>query len=722
MKLLSSYNFDDLNGFDSESFYTAFDITEALIPNEPSMFAPLIEEAAAEKPDIGPLFAPVIIGRALSSLGDLNLNSTSILDSDGDNPSTWTSTDDNAGIYTSASTINDNLLDDNDGVDIGIVSDGDPFFGISDTVNPDNTLNGTITASFVFDISSIASNLSVSMDWAALGDFETSNDFFTVTASIDGGAAVTIFSLTPDETASLTYTFAAGNMATLSDPMQLTVTGGATTTLTNIFQNFTSNISGTGTTLTITVTGQTDGGSEALAFRNIEVSGEAGVTPGDDNLTGTAGDDVIDLLAGDDTYDGGAGDDQIMGGAGADDLDGGAGFDYTQYNNATAGVNLSLISGGTAGDAAGDTFTDIEGAVGSNFNDTIGGSNVDNTLFGLDGNDRLFGLDGDDLLVGGDGDDQLWGGAGEDTLLGGAGTDSVYYITAAAGIVLSLATGGTVGEAMGDTFGSIERVFATNFDDVIIGSGGDETLYGMDGNDVLTGAAGNDTLIGGDGNDRLFGGEGADSLQGGSGIDLTSYSTSRSGVTVDLATNVNIGGDAQGDILISIENLFGSRFADSLTGDLRDNVINGLGGNDIIDGAAGNDRLFTGAGSDIVNGGTGDDTLSGQSGFNRLNGDDGDDLILGGTDQDFINGGTGDDIMSGGLGTDRFIFEADHGIDRINDFEDGTDLIDLSALGLAFVDLTLVQTSQNVEIDTGEGIIVVNNAMVADFDTTDFVF
>ena len=151
-------------------------------------------------------------------------------------------------------------------------------------------------------------------------------------------------------------------------------------------------------------------------------------------------------------------------------------------------------------------------------------------------------------------------------------------------------------------------------------------------------------------------------------------------------------------------------------------MISGLGGNDIIDGGAGNDRLFAGTGSDVLNGGTGNDTLSGQSGFNRLNGDAGNDLILGGTDQDFINGGAGNDIMSGGMGTDRFIFEAAHGTDRINDFEDGTDLIDLSALGIAFADLTLVQTSLNVEIDTGEGIIIVNNAMVADFDTTDFVF
>ena len=702
-----------------------FDITEINIFDNSSLLISTIEAPETIQPEDGLITAPSLVGRAISSLGDLNLTSSSVVDFDGDDPSTWTETNDNAGIFTSADIINDNLLDDGDGVDIGIVSDADPFFGIADTINPDNGngsgAQGIITASFVFDISTVSSNLSVSMDWAALGDFET-NDEFTITASIDGGAEITLFTLAVDETSSQTYTFAGGNTTTIDDPFQLIVAGGATTTLSNVFQSFTSNITGTGSTLTLSITGRMNGGGEGVAFRNIEVFGDAGPTPGDDNLMGTSGDDVIDLLDGDDTYDAGDGDDQIMGGPGADTLDGGDGFDFTQYNNATAGVVLSLITGGTAGDATGDTFTNIEGAVGSNFDDIISGSNIDNTLFGLDGNDMLFGLDGDDLLVGGNGDDELTGGAGADTLLGGAGRDSIFYTAATAGIILSLATGGTSGEAAGDTFGSIEQVFATNFDDTIVGSSGDETLHGMDGNDILSGVAGDDTLIGGAGNDRFFGGEGADSLQGGLGIDLASYAQSRSGVSVDLTTNANSGGDAAGDMLTGIENLFGSRFGDNLTGDLLDNLISGLGGNDIIDGAAGNDRLFAGAGSDTLNGGTGDDTLVGQSGFNRLNGDAGNDLILGGTDQDFINGGMGNDRMSGGLGTDRFIFEADHGVDRIHDFEDGTDLIDLSALGIAFADLTLVQTSLNVEIDTGEGIIIVNNAMVADFDTTDFVF
>lgn len=725
MEQISNYDFNGLNGFEIEASYTAVDLTVTNIHDNRSILASTIIEAESPTSDDGPLFAPSIIGRAISSLGNLNLNASSVVDFDGDDPTTWTAFDDNAGIFTSADTLTDTLLDDGDGVDTGIVSDGDPFFGIADTINPDNGngsgAEGNVTASFDFDISSVSSSLSISMDWAALGDFEA-NDAFTVTASIDGGTEVTLFSLSADETANLTYTFAGGNTETLDDPMQLSVAGGATTTLSNVFQSFTSAITGTGSTLTISVAGRMNGGGESLAFRNIEISGEAGPTPGNDNIMGTSGNDIIDLLAGDDTYNGMEGNDQIMGGAGADTLDGGAGFDYTQYNNATEGVSLSLVSGGTAGDAAGDTFANIEGVVGSNFNDTIGGSSVDNTLFGLGGNDRLFGFEGDDKLVGGDGNDQLWGGAGADQMLGGSGIDSVYYITATSGVRLYLATGGTVGEALGDTYGSIERVFATNFDDSVVGSVADESLFGMDGNDILSGAAGADSLYGGGGNDRLFGGEGADLLAGGDGIDAAYYVASRSGVTVNMETNVNTGGEAEGDTLQGIENLFGSRFGDDLTGNLRDNTINGMAGNDTINGQAGNDKLFSGAGSDILNGGTGDDTLSGQSGFNMLNGDGGDDKIFGGTDQDFINGGEGNDIMSGGAGTDRFIFNTDHASDRISDFTQGEDLIEFEGTGLTFADLTFTQSGNNVIISSSAGTIAISDSLVADFDVTDFVF
>ena len=97
--------------------------------------------------------------------------------------------------------------------------------------------------------------------------------------------------------------------------------------------------------------------------------------------------------------------------------------------------------------------------------------------------------------------------------------------------------------------------------------------------------------------------------------DTASYSNSNAAVTVSLATGQALGGHAEGDVLVSIENLFGSSFADVLSGDSNDNVINGFLGNDTLSGGDG--------GSNTLLGGTGNDTF------------------LGGDGNDFFNGGTG---------------------------------------------------------------------------------
>ncbi|MBJ6126172.1 calcium-binding protein, partial [Microvirga splendida] len=69
---------------------------------------------------------------------------------------------------------------------------------------------------------------------------------------------------------------------------------------------------------------------------------------------------------GDDRLDGGAGNDDLLGGEGADTLDGGDGFDLASYYHAAAGVIANLSwSGANTGEAAGDTYLDIEGLGGS---------------------------------------------------------------------------------------------------------------------------------------------------------------------------------------------------------------------------------------------------------------------------------------------------------------------------------------------------------------------
>ena len=244
---------------------------------------------------------------------------------------------------------------------------------------------------------------------------------------------------------------------------------------------------------------------------------------GDDILSGGGGSDILDGGDGMDTLSGGAGADRFIGGDGADSHDGGGGFDTLDYSGASSAVHLNLISGGTLGDAAGDSYVSIENVDGSDFDDIITGSSGANVINGNDGNDRLFGEAGNDRLFGGDGVDRLdggegndilsgglgvdifFGGAGADLHLGGAGVDTIDYRAASSAIVVNLSTGGTMGDAAGDTFFGVERVLGSeNFNDHITGGSTSDNLHGRGGDDYIHG--------GSSGNDSLFGQGGVDSF------------------------------------------------------------------------------------------------------------------------------------------------------------------------------------------------------------------
>ncbi|MGY3856948.1 retention module-containing protein [Aeromonas intestinalis] len=171
-------------------------------------------------------------------------------------------------------------------------------------------------------------------------------------------------------------------------------------------------------------------------------------------------------------------------------------------------------------------------------------------------------------------------------------------------------------------------------DEILIGGSGNDTINGNAGNDILLGGAGNDTLNGGEGNDILVGGAGNDTLDGGAGNDTASYIdiTGGVGVTVTVNGNNQVTGGAGTDSLSNMENLVGSMFNDSLTGDGNANILSGLAGDDILIGGGGDDLLIGGTGSDTLTGGTGKDT------FKWMAGD------AGGTDtiKDFTTGANGD--------------------------------------------------------------------------------
>lgn len=192
-------------------------------------------------------------------------------------------------------------------------------------------------------------------------------------------------------------------------------------------------------------------------------------------------------------------------------------------------------------------------------------------------------------------------------------------------------------------------------DDLLFGNGGDDFLDGGLGDDFVSGGKGDDVLAGGKGNDTLSGGSGDDLIVGGEGTDTVTYADSGSAVHVNLADETATGDGS--DTVIDVENIVGSRFSDTLTGDDGANIIEGGSGHDTIEGGGGDDTLIGGTGNDTLRGGGGSDTLEGGTGHDTVEGGSGSDLIIGGTGNDDIDGGAGFDTLdysaaSGALNVD----------------------------------------------------------------------
>lgn len=459
----------------------------------------------------------------------------------------------------------------------------------------------------------------------------------------------------------------------------------------------------------------------ALAVNSVTLT--AATTDGDailvsgsaaDTLTGAGGNDVLDAGEGNDTLVGGAGDDDLQGGAGADSMSGGAGNDVYYIDDAGDTITessgggydqvLSLVSITLAANVEGVVLWsgDAQDATGNSEDNSLYGNNSVNVLSGLDGNDELYGYAGNDTLIGGNGDDRLDGGLGDDTMTGGAGDD--HYVVNHAGDRIIEAPGGGIDEARIDGLASYTLGAAiedlTNISNLPVftgvGNGLANVLSGAAGEDRLYGVGGADRLVGGDGNDLLEGGAGADQLVGGNGVDTASYSGAGTAVTVNLGGLAGTG-DAAGDTFDSIENVIGSRFGDTLTGNSANNYLFGRAGDDQLSGGGGFDWFVGGLGADTLNG-DGDDgasyagstaavtvnlatqTASGGDatgdvliGINRvegsalgdvLTGSEGANLLIGGGGGDAIDGAGGDDVIRGGAGADALI--GGSGIDTLD--------------------------------------------------------
>ncbi|MDB5661661.1 MAG: calcium-binding protein [Cypionkella sp.] len=353
-----------------------------------------------------------------------------------------------------------------------------------------------------------------------------------------------------------------------------------------------------------------------------------------DTITALDGGNRIDAGNGSNTITSGAGNDTIISGNGTDTIVSGAGMDlitlYGGPDTVNAGsnfdrliINYALMTTDVAG---GVTSGDLDAGYSGNIADVAGNfiNFVQSEAFSIttgSGNDSIMSGAAADLLSGGFGNDTLQAGDGNDTLQGNQN------------------------------------------DDRLEGGDGDDFMRGGRDNDTLLGGIGNDTLLGDLGDDTLTGGEGNDALTGGTGSDTADYSASIAAVSVNLAAGgAQMIGVSEGtDTLTDIENVTGSLFSDTLSGNAGANILTAGAGADYLQGNMGDDSLQGNTGNDTLRGGQDNDFLRGGQDNDYLRGDKGNDSLQGDRGQDILDGGAGADILRGDVTptsteNDTFVF------------------------------------------------------------------
>ena len=375
-------------------------------------------------------------------------------------------------------------------------------------------------------------------------------------------------------------------------------------------------------------------------------------------------------------------------------------YEYTPNPDAFGTDSFTVtVSDGFGGTDTRTVYLDIAPVT-----DVFIGGNGDDILYGTEGDDILDGRAGENILIGDAGDDYLTGGT-----RGKAGVDRnvADYSDAGAGITV---TGDTVtGDASvgTDTLGNIDQIIGSAHDDDFDMTGWDNGQF--DAFDPDNGGAFNPTV--GDFN-VVRGGDGDDTITG-NGFTRVDYSDAMGGVTVTLDDAVTFGGGVTGfgkrtdnsgnatgtmdgtgldKFMGGVNEIAGSEYSDTLTGDANNNVLIGRGGNDILNGGGGTDRADyrsdvaaitvtydVGSAFDatVTDGSGGVDDLSS---IEQVRGSQFDDFFNGNDADNRFRGEGGADTFTGGDGDDRFEYtrgdeSVDMAYDTITDFTSGADTI-----------------------------------------------
>lgn len=437
-----------------------------------------------------------------------------------------------------------------------------------------------------------------------------------------------------------------------------------------------------GTSVLQTVTGSAERDQLIIEGRSVDLSnlalidwGQAGFvsdqivikgTGGTDSLIGSSGGDIVWATAGGDIVSTGRGRDDILMGSGAGSIDAGEDDDQISIAHAISVEDGDVIDGGDGHDtlrilqAYTDEVPDFTGA----------------TIRGLEHLSFI-----DDLRYHTGITARFTGGQIDQGAITEVDVFADHTTIALDGQIIDLSH---VTFTTNDT-GSDAKV-------VLTGTTGADTLYGSTLADIITGGAALDMMSGAQGRDTFVyngeddlvageyidGGNQRDTLElHGASSDIYHFAEAElSSIEVLTLAVENLTAQfrmEQLDSLVEINDLSGSQFI----------VISGAD----IDLHAVQFPIWDSASSSLLLSGSIDaDTIVGSTQADFISGDQGDDVLDGGAGDDIVSGEFGRDEMTGGAGRDSFFYvslgETPTGIgrDRINDFTQGEDTIDLSNL------------------------------------------